>query len=183
MSDWSQLRTEFETLREPLRLYRLDYQWGAAGIYYRLAGGSSSHATRRFEILSDIASHKLLELPEGTVSQAVLDAPNPASRWYETLRHHSGAFEFGFVGKQTDEAGTDHGNIYTGTLSLPAESSALVCLKFSSLSVTTPTSVSKNSKTVWSRVNMFLKKEAEHRGNLWLVLGFVIMAILAALAL
>lgn len=184
MSDWSKLRAEFEVLRDALRFYRLDYQWGDAGVYYRLAGGGSWHATRRFEILADIAGRKLQELPEGTVVQAVLDASDPASRWYEALRHYSGTFEFGFVGIQTDDAGTDHGNIYTGTLSLPAESSALVCLQFSNLPATVvPTPSAEGAKTCWSRVNTFLKQEAEHRGYLWLVIGFFITAALAVLAL
>ena len=180
MADWSELKAEFEALRDALRFYRLDYQWGAAGTYYRLAGGGSSHVTRRFEVLSDIAGRKLLELPEGTLQLAVLQASDASSRWHEALRYHTGAFEFGFMGKQTDEAGSDLGNIYTGTLRLPAESSALLCLRFSSLPVVPP----PPSKTgAVARVNRFLHQEAEKRGYFWLVVGFVVSAVLAVLAL
>lgn len=181
--DWIQLQTEFDALREGLRFYRLDYQWGAAGTYYRLAGGGSNDATRRFEVLTGIAGRKLNELPDGTLSQEILEAPDPASQWYETLRHHSGAFEFGFVGTQTNDKGDDLGHIYTGKLNRPADSSALVCLNFSSLPVETSSLDSNSTRTTWSRINSFLKKEAEHRGYLWLVIGFIIMAILTAMAL
>lgn len=181
MAEWSELKAEFEALRDAMRFYRLDYQWGSAGIYYRLAGGGSSHATRRFEVLADIAGQKLLELPEGTLQQAVLQAPDASSRWHEALRYHSGAFEFGFMGKQTDEAGADLGNIYTGTLNLPAESSALLCLQFSSLPVVTP--VTPGKAGALARVNKFLHREAEQRGYLWLFVGFVVSVVLAVLAL
>lgn len=181
MAEWSELKAEFEALREALRFYRIDYQWGAAGIHYRLAGGGSSHATRRLEVLADIAGRKLLDLPEGTLQPAVIQASDASSRWYEALRYHSGAFEFGFVGKQTDEAGADLGNIYTGTLNLPAEESALLCLQFSSLPVAT--SVTPGRFGALARVNQFLHREAEHRGYFWLFVGFVVSVVLAVLAL
>jgi hypothetical protein len=182
MAEWSELRTEFESLREALRFYRLDYQWGSAGTYYRLAGGGSSHATRRFELLSDIAGRKLLELPAETIGEAVLQAPDAISRWYEVLRHNAGAFEFGLVGTQTNYAGTNLGNIYTGTLSLPAESSALVCLQFSIVPAVA-TAAAENENTTLALVNRFLSREAEKRGYLWLVIGFIFTAALAMLSL
>jgi hypothetical protein len=183
MYTWSQLQTEFDALREGLHFYRLDYQWGAAGTYYRLTGGSPSDATRRFAVLADIAGRKLQELPTGTLNEAVLETSDPAAQWYETLRYHSGAFEFGFAGKQKNDGGADLGNIYTGTLNHPADSSALVCLKFSCLPAVSQAAEVPNKKPIWARFNAFLKKEAENRRYLWLLISFIIMAVLAVLAL
>lgn len=181
--NWAELRTEFEALREALCFYRLDYQWGAAGTYYRLAGGGRSHAIRRFEVLSEIAGRKLQELPPESLNSGVLAAPNAISRWYESLRYHSGAFETGTVGMQRDDAGNDMGGIYTGGVSLPAESSAVVCLQFSALSRAEPTFTTTKSHSLLARINGFLKQEAEHRGYFWLIVGFVITVALATLAL
>ncbi len=184
--DWSQLRAEFEQLQEPLRFTRLDYQWGAAGVYYRLAGGTNTNAIRRFELLSGIAGARLAELPSDVVCEEVLAAPDPASKWYEALRQYAGSFEFGFPGMQTNEAGENLGSIYSGSLNTPAESSSLVCLRFLAISaqhthaqaVVPPTPVPR-----FGRINAWLKREAEHRGYLWAIGGFVLTVVLAALAL
>lgn len=180
MPTWTELRTDFEATREALRSYRLDYQWGAAGTHYRLAGGGSSHSTRRFEVLASIAGAKLAELPRDAVDQIVLHADTPIEMWYEALRRHSGAFEAGFIALQT-EAGEADGNIYTGSLSLPAEASAVLALRYSALPQGTVSS--EQPATYLARVDRFLRSEAERRGYLWLFVAFVISVILAALAL
>lgn len=181
MPTWNELRAEFEATREALRHSRLDYQWGAAGIHYRLAGGPSSPATRRFEILASIAGSKLADLPEGTVVSSVFQAESPKAMWYEALRYHSGSFELGFVGQQTDESGNHQGNIYTGTQYLPAEASALLALQYSAV----PEDPASNAHppTILARVNVFLRNEAEQRGYLWLFVGFVVTVVIGALAL
>jgi len=177
---WTELRSDFESTREPLRFYRLDYQWGAAGTYYRLAGGGSSHATRRFEVLASIAGAKLAELPRDAVDEIVLHAETPVEKWYEALRRHSGAFESGLIAQQT-EAGRADGNIYTGSVSLPAEASAVLALRFSALPEVTASS--KQPTSYFARVNRFLRSEAEQRGYLWLLVAFVVGTVLAVLAL
>lgn len=183
VNDWSELRSEFDALGESLRFHRLDYQWGAAGTHYRLAGGQTSHATRRFEVLCEIAGRKLQELPPGTVSSDALVPTNATSRWYEVLRYESGAFEFGFTAQQSDELGNDCGNIYTGSLSLPAQSSAIVCLQFSALPSLLPSESARDATTVIGRLNLLLKSEAERRGYLWLVLAFLVTVVIALLAI
>lgn len=185
--DWLQLRSEFEALREPLRLTRLDYQWGAAGIYYRLAGGGISSATRQFEVLAGIAGSKLTSLPAGAIDDPASTVSDSASRWYEALRQYSGAFEFGFVGTQTNEAGEDLGRIYSGTLNTPAESSALLCLKLSTVPMPQPAAIPDPQPVehlgVLDRMERYLRKEAEERRYLWLIIAFLVTVLLAALAL
>jgi hypothetical protein len=183
MYNWSKLQTEFDALSEGLKNYRVDYQWGVAGVIYRLAGGVSSDSTRRFKVLADIAGKKLQELPNGTLNKSVIDAPDPESQWYETLRHHSDAFKFGFVGHQTNDAGDNLGNIFTGSVDRPADSSALVCLKFSEFPTVTKPSETANKKTIVGQLNGFLKHEKERRGSLWFIIGFIIMATLTILSL
>jgi len=181
--DWAQLRTEFDGLRENMRFYRLDYQWGAVGTYYRLAGGGRSEATRRFEVLAGIAGRKLRELPPDSLNPAVHDESDAIAAWYEALRHHSGAFEIGIVGMQSDDAGNHMGNIYTGGVSQPAESSSLVCLQLSTIVQAAQVTNPATPRTAMSRVNVFFKREAEERGYIWLIIGFVVTFILGALAL
>jgi hypothetical protein len=132
MPTWSELQAEFQNLREPLQFHRLDFQWGAAGEYYRIAGGVSS-ATRQFEALAEIAGEKLSELPPRVLPEAVLRPAAAYARWYEALRHCSGDFELGHCGWQTDDEGNHAGNIFTGVMNHPVEASALVALRFSAL--------------------------------------------------
>lgn len=187
--EWKELQTEFDALRDVLRFYRIDYQWGAAGIYYRLAGLGANHMTRRFEVLANIAGLKLSELPEEVLNPQIHNAADPISKWYETLRHHSGSFSVGFVGQQSGDNGEDLGSIFTGSLAPPADLSALLCLQFSSIPVKSQPEVTTNNKisnrfsTPLKSLNALLKREAEHHGYLWILIGFIITALLAALAL
>lgn len=178
MPDWSELRKEFESLREDLRESRIDFQWGAAGTHYRLAGAISSHSKRQFEILADIAGKKLSELPEDSLEQSVLHAEGPTCRWYEAIRSF-GTFEFRSMGTQQDEAGNDCGKIYLGTIQAPAEVSALLCLHFSTMQ--RPSTEEVHSS--WNRLNCFLMREAEARGYIWLVAVSIIGIALALLGL
>ncbi len=187
--EWKDLQIEFDALRDELRFYRIDYQWGAAGIYYRLAGRGANHATRRFEVLANIAGQKLSELPQEVLNTQINDAADPISKWYEALRHHSGSFSVGFVAHQSGDNGENAGNIFTGSLAPPADSSALLCLQFSSIPTTPKLEVTTNNKllsrisTLIKSLNSALKREAEHRGYLWLLVGFIITVLLAVLAI
>jgi len=138
MPTWSELQAQFDELRETLRFYRIDYQWGAAGIYYRLAGGNVSPSTQRFEALAEIAGAKLSDIPRGVTDPAVLLAQNSRARWYEALRYHSGLFEMGFIGQQQNDGGAPSGSIYTGSVAQPAAASALLALRLSTHDAQTP---------------------------------------------
>jgi hypothetical protein len=131
MPTWYELDHQFQALSEPLRHHNLQYQWGAAGTYYHLSGGAASPASGRFEVLARLAGAKLGELPDGTLHESVpLDGP-AIERWYEAIRHHSGAFEYSFSARQSDDAGNDLGGIHTGLVHRPASASSVLALQFS----------------------------------------------------
>jgi hypothetical protein len=175
---WEELKTDFDSLAGSLRFHRIDYQWGAAGEYVNLTGGRVTSATRRFEVLAAIAGAKLADYPADLLNPDVLRTEDPRLRWYHALRHHSGAFEHGPFGYQTDDAGNHTGNIFTGSLNQPAEASATLALHFSAipLSTTTPDGI-------LNRLNRVLHRERENRGALWLTVGFILMLVLAVFAL
>lgn len=180
--EWLELKKEFENLSGELARHRIDYQWGAAGTYYLLTGASKSAATRKFEALIEISGRKLSEIPERVLTKGLRDLSDPVARWHEFTKQFSGAFEHNFVATQRSDTGYHMGNIYTGTVYNPAETSALLCLKLSSIPADTASEQEKNSALL-ARLNRFLHNEAEQRGYLWLVLGFVVTVVLAALAL
>lgn len=183
MPTWAELETQFRELTPPMRFIRLDYQWGAAGTYYRLAGGAPNASTLRFEALSAIAGEALADLPTGNLNDLVSMRRVPLERWYEALRHHSGLFENGFVGRQIDEAGNNRGSIYTGTIQNPTEASALLALRFSAIRPV-PARIEAQAATSWiERVNARITREYTHRRALWALIGFLILAALAAAAL
>jgi len=181
MPTWSELRADFQALEQNLQYFRLDYQWGAAGVYYRIAGGGFGPSTRRFEILAEIAGRLLAEIPADQLDPSVLAVPAGKERWYEALRYHSGEFQHDFYGTQRDDAGNDMGNIYTGNIHLPVHASANLALQLSTVEPRRAQAVDQ-SNTI-SRLNAFLRQEASKRGYLWLVLGFLITLVVAALAI
>ncbi|MEM7218880.1 MAG: hypothetical protein AAF515_10990 [Pseudomonadota bacterium] len=138
MPTWEQLKSDFSNCSQELQFYRLDYQWGAAGVYYNLQGGPSFHATERFETLAAMAGSKLNTLPDGAIDPEVLTQPSDAERWYEALKRYTDGFEHGFVALQEDD-----GAIVTGTLHRPADASSVLALKFSSI----PASLSKSNES------------------------------------
>lgn len=183
MATWSELETQFRELAPQMQFTRLDYQWGAAGTYYRVAGGAPIASTLRFEALSAIAGEVLAALPAGTVNDLVAMRREPQERWYEALRHHSGLFEHGLFGWQTDEAGNHRGNIYSGTIRSPIEASTLLALKLSAVRHTPQMTRAVERKGVVQRINARITHEYTHRRPLWALVGFVILAILAVSAL
>lgn len=177
---WTDLEVQFRALVEPLKWARLDYQWGAAGTYYRIAGPNSD-AARRFEVLAEICGRQLLSLPEGTVSAEILALPSPADRWYELLKAQSGAFEQGLVGWQSDDAGNHMGNIMTGHIDGFPEASALMALRLSQAAASVQSS--SESGGMFERVNSWLADERDKRGAIWSLVAFLIFAALALIAL
>jgi hypothetical protein len=131
MPTWYELDQEFQALSEPLRHHNLQFQWGAAGTHYHLSGGAVSPALARFEALARLAGAKLRELPDGVLHESVSAGHSTIERWYEAVRYHSGSFEYGILGQQTDSAGNDLGSIYTGSVHRPASASSVLALQFS----------------------------------------------------
>ena len=179
MPTWAELEANFRELVPALRFYRLDYQWGAAGTYYRIAGGGLSPQTRRFEVLAALAGDKLMELPRGHVAEIALQRPDPAEKWYEALKARSGMFELGFYGIQQDADGTDQGTIYTGHIAPFADASALLALQYSAapqIQVPLP-------QTRWSQLNRWLELQKDQHGVFWAVIFAIITMLLGAIAL
>lgn len=138
MPTWSELQAQFDELRETLRLCRIDYQWGAAGIHYHVAGGGFSPSTKRFEALAEIAGAKLSDVPAGVIDASVFRAADSRARWYEALRYHSGAFRLAFIAQGQHNGDSDAGSIYTGSLAQPADASAVLALRLSPHDAQTP---------------------------------------------
>lgn len=184
MLTWLELDKQFRDLGA--HYARLDYQWGAAGVYYRLAGGMYGDAAR-FEALAQIAGTKLSELPADVLHADVMQRHPAEDRWYEALRHHSGAFRHGTVGTQSDADGTHAGHIYSGTIDRPVAASSIVALKFSVIAAAPPPVVeappAAPEPVFAGSLNAFIRREYEKRGMLWAVGGFIVTVVLAALAL
>jgi hypothetical protein len=176
---WAELETNFRELVPALRFYRLDFQWGAAGTNYRIAGGGLSPQTRRFEVLAALAGEKLAELPRGHVAEIALQRRDPAEKWYEALKASSGMFELGFYGIQQDADGTNRGTIYTGHIAQFPDASALLALQYSAV----PQPQIVFPQTRWSRLNRWLKLQRDQHGVFWAVVFAIVTILLAAIAL
>jgi hypothetical protein len=189
MPTWTELDQQFRELVTALQFTRLDFQWGAAGIYYRLAGGGVSDATRRFEALARIAGSKLSELPRGTLHEDVWQREAALERWYEALKHHSGAFEHGHFGSQHDADGTFRGHIFSGHIQTPVTASGVLALELSAVPIPAPQPPAVEQAPVeprrdlWSRINDRLAYEAEKRGRLWAVVATIAALVIAVLSL
>jgi hypothetical protein len=182
---WLELDKQFRDLAA--HYARLDYQWGAAGVYYRLAGGMYGDAAR-FEALAQIAGTKLSELPADALHADVMQRDTPEDRWYEALKHHSGAFDHETPATQHDADGTYRGHIYSGSIAKPVAASAVVALKFSVVAAAPPPAAPPPpapapEPVFGGRLNEWFHNEREKRGMLWVVAGFILTLILAALAL
>ncbi len=132
MRNWKELDGEFRALAADLQFSRLDLQWGAAGVYARLAGSCSPAARERFETLAAIAGRQLRRHPAFEDQPEIVGAPNDFAAWAFALKVFGRAFKPGDVGQQTTEAGEPAGFIYTGTVEQPAQSSANLCLELDS---------------------------------------------------
>lgn len=176
MDSWQDIREELKECSSALQFHRIDYQWGSAGTHYHLAGGASSHYTRRFESVCEYAGEKLLELPEGMIDESVLNTRPSLNRWYEALKRYSGEYQNGFVATEKSGDGELLGHIYTGSLSHPIEASRNLALKFSTVKL-------PEAATLIGKINAWLSKEASNRKYFWGFLGFVVFVVLGVLAL
>jgi hypothetical protein len=187
MEKWIEIDAAFRELQPAIYFYRLDYQWGAAGVYYRLAGGGVNDCTRRFETLARIAGMKLSELPPGTLHQDVMTPDNPTERWYEALKHHAGSFQHELAATQVADDGTPMGHIFSGTIYNVVSASGVLALQLSTVPIPAAAPPEPPAPPqpagMWSRANGWLKREADERGLIWVVAGGIAGLVLAALAL
>lgn len=130
MRNWLEIEARFRCLAEPLQQMRLDFQWGAAGEYWRLAGISGSPTTKEFEAIAAIAGRHLESvLPkQGEVFERINGESLTLHKWYRAVKELTEDFKFGVYGTQTDENGNSKGNIYTGSIPHPVLTSANLCL-------------------------------------------------------
>lgn len=147
MKSWLDLEQRFRNLVPALQHVRLDAQWGAAGEYWRLAGGGLTPASHEYEILSALAGQMLELVLRKSVDaeKLLLDISDPKVRWYNLLKTNSPFFGDRSYGEQLHEDGSSAGSIFTGTLSRPTEAAAVLCL---SLQVSHPITERK-SKWQW----------------------------------
>jgi hypothetical protein len=128
MKSWLEFEERFRRIAVPLQYLRIDFQWGAAGEYWRLCGMPSSALDRQFDALAELSGLALFEAakthPE--LLQIVAKDKELKHIWYRALKELSGEFKFGIYGFQQDD-GRDAG-IYTGSISNIGEASANVCL-------------------------------------------------------
>lgn len=144
MPTWLELEKRFLEIEAQFQGARLDHQGGAAGEYWRVASSFDRIATSRFEAVSKIAGRKLLADAgdeEGLPSD-LRGSPDDAVRWYRALKLHSGHYEHGLVGYQTNEDGSYAGAIVTGSIKSPAAVAATLCLELSTMANDSPESSS-----------------------------------------
>lgn len=124
--DWAALQAEFQALSAPLRFERLDFQGGAAGEYWRLAGGADPVVLRQFEAIAELAGAALLE------SLATRDHPELVAercardRWYRALKERTGLDQVRLISEQT-AAGGEAALIYAGSIDRVIDASILLC--------------------------------------------------------
>lgn len=151
MKSWLELEQRFRALAPSLQHFRLDAQWGAAGEYWRLAGGGTTPASHEYEILSALGG-RMLQKVLSTASeseQALLQMKDPEVRWYNLLKARSPFFGDRSYGQQLHEDGSSAGFIYTGSVRQPAEAAAVLCL---ALEASHPI-VERKSKWQWLHEN------------------------------
>jgi hypothetical protein len=130
METWLDLETRFRSLAPSLQFSRLDAQWGAAGVYWRIAGAGNSSAAQQFEILASIAGQQLGRAltAAGESDSKLLEIADLQHRWYNLLKDSSQEFGNLSYGQQLNDDGTSAGFIYTASLHPFSEASANLCL-------------------------------------------------------
>jgi hypothetical protein len=130
MKSWLEFEERFRLIVAPLQYLRLDFQWGAAGEYWRLCGMSSNALTRQFDNLAELSGLALLECAKTHVELLPLTANEKETSyvWYRALKELTNDFKFESYGSQYQEDGSHAGNIYSGSISNVVEASANLCL-------------------------------------------------------
>jgi hypothetical protein len=130
MKSWLEFEERFRRIAVPLQYLRIDFQWGAAGEYWRLCGMPSNALVRQFDALAELSGLALLESAKTYVELLPLVAKEKEARhvWYRGLKELTDGFKFEFYGTQHQEDGSDAGTIYSGSISNIGETSANLCL-------------------------------------------------------
>jgi hypothetical protein len=129
MRSWKELGEEFRQLAPRMQGARLDFQWGAAGQYWRVCGGLWPEAQTRFDTLAHLAGEKLTQVSLPPEFAGIQNLPDSRIRWFEALKHLSGSFQFGVIATQRDDAGNFAGDILTGSIQNVLEAAANLCLR------------------------------------------------------
>ena len=128
MRSWKELEASFREIAPSLLGARVDVQWGAAGIYCRLAGGGFGPNRHRFETLATVAGGMLRRHPAATGADEILSAATDFDAWALGLKRFSPAFKFGMIAEQTTASGESGGLLYTGSVSDAPDACANLCL-------------------------------------------------------
>jgi hypothetical protein len=130
MKSWLEFEERFRQIAFPLQYLRIDFQWGAAGEYWRLCGMPASGLDRQYEGLAELAGLALLEASktQNDLLPLVMKEKEAKHVWYRALKELTHDFKFGFYGTQHKEDGSYDGTIYTGSISNIGEASANLCL-------------------------------------------------------
>lgn len=129
---WDELETAFTALQRDASDLRIDHQWGAAGEYWRVAGGVTG--VDRLEALARLAGAKLMDIPALREWQEIAEERNPAHRWYRALRRFSPQYRHKGYGTQHAADGSDAGVIGIATVDSACRESATLCLTMEGLS-------------------------------------------------
>lgn len=151
MENWLDLENRFRSLAPAFQFARLDAQWGAAGVHWRIAGAGNPTAVQQFEILASLAGQRLERalVAAGQANSELLQIADAKHRWYSLLKESSPAFGNLSYGQQLNDDGSSAGFIYTGSIHPFSEASANLCL---SLHASHPIRDIK-SKWVWFHEN------------------------------
>jgi hypothetical protein len=130
MKSWLELEERFRWIAGPLQYLRIDFQWGAAGEFWRLCGMSFNALVSQFDVLAELSGLSLLECAKAHVELIPLVAKEKEARhlWYRALKELTNDFKFDFYGTQHQEDGSYAGTIYSGSISNVVEASANLCL-------------------------------------------------------
>lgn len=130
MKSWLEFEDRFRRIAFPLQYLRIDFQWGAAGEYWRLCGMPVSALDRQYDALAELAGLALLETAKGNRELLPLVEKEKEAKhvWYRALKELTQEFKVGLCGTAHEEDGTYAGTICTGSISNIGEVSANLCL-------------------------------------------------------
>ncbi len=135
MNTWLDIEKRFRDISPSLSGVRLDHQWGDAGEYWRVAGGSHDNNFEQFEILASIAG-QLLEksLPKNDpVLEKIVNEESYENRWYRAVWELTNKIEnytFGIMKNDNDEK---VGQIHSAMIFNVVNVSANLCLRLHAL--------------------------------------------------
>ena len=130
MKSWLEFEERFRRISVSLQYLSIDFQWGAAGEYWRLCGMPSNALCRQFEALAELSGLALLESAKTHVELLPMVAKEREAKyvWYRALKELTNDFKFDFYGTQHQEDGSYAGTIFSGSISNIGEASANLCL-------------------------------------------------------